>query len=324
MVYDTSNPPRKRCSKCKEYFPPTSEYFTKLSKSKDGLAYWCRSCGVKYHTESNRKIGHKPLNRSITQDGNRRCTKCHEWYPDTFEYFYKDPQKKTGKNPACKTCNDAQKQNWRKENPDKVLATSRRQQANMTPEQKARQNENSRRISKEKYWADPGAASRKFKEYYQRTREYHVLRRAKYRKEHPDKIIETGRKSDRKRIGTPAYIAKRHRRVARKIGLPDNFTAQDWQHALKHFDNRCAVCGKVPDFWTVLAPDHWIPLASPDCIGTVPKNIIPLCHARKDGQGTCNNQKHNRNAAEWLTSKYGKRKASKILKRIQEYFDSLE
>lgn len=67
--------------------------------------------------------------------------------------------------------------------------------------------------------------------------------------------------------------------------------------------------------------DHWIALTDSrtDNPGTVVENIIPLCH----GWGGCNNNKRNRDAAEWLTKKLGPRKAKKKLAEIQAYFDSL-
>jgi len=40
--------------------------------------------------------------------------------------------------------------------------------------------------------------------------------------------------------------AQMHRRRARKRGLPDTFTAADWQAALDHFGGCCAVCGRPP------------------------------------------------------------------------------
>ena len=67
--------------------------------------------------------------------------------------------------------------------------------------------------------------------------------------------------------------------------------------------------------------DHWIPASdpSPDNPGTVPTNIIPLCH----GIDSCNQSKSNKSAATWLTERYGPRKAAVILTRIEGYFASL-
>lgn len=118
--------------------------------------------------------------------------------------------------------------------------------------------------------------------------------------------------------------ANSHRRLARKRNLPDTFTAADWQHALDYFDGCCAACGRPAGLWHTIAADHWIALSDPACPGTVPTNIVPLCHPRKDGGSSCNVSKHNKNAEQWLAEKLGKRKAKQILARIQVYFDSLK
>jgi hypothetical protein len=68
-----------------------------------------------------------------------------------------------------------------------------------------------------------------------------------------------------------------------------------------------------------MAADHWIPLASPDCPGSIPTNIVPLCH----GEGGCNNSKGKHNPVEWLDRRFGKRKAKQVLARILAYFDTL-
>lgn len=62
--------------------------------------------------------------------------------------------------------------------------------------------------------------------------------------------------------------------------------------------------------------DHFIALTDtrPNNPGTVPTNIVPSC-------GICNDSKGNKNAAEWLIAKFGKRRAYAILKRIEIYFE---
>jgi hypothetical protein len=104
--------------------------------------------------------------------------------------------------------------------------------------------------------------------------------------------------------------------------LPSAFTPHDWERCLSYWNNSCAVCGRPRGLWHTIAADHWIALSDPrpNNPGTVPTNIIPLCH----GIDGCNNSKHDNDATEWLTRKYGRRKAKKILERIQKYFDSLK
>ena len=66
--------------------------------------------------------------------------------------------------------------------------------------------------------------------------------------------------------------------------------------------------------------DHWIPLTSPECPGTIPTNVVPLC----DGIDGCNESKNDSNALEWLTRKYDQRKAQKIFEKIDAYFRSIK
>ena len=104
--------------------------------------------------------------------------------------------------------------------------------------------------------------------------------------------------------------------IVRKRSLPNTFTREDWQRALEYWDYRCAVCNRPRGLWHTLTADHWIPLNSPDCPGTIPTNLIPLCH----GQDGCNNSKSGRLPDVWLDKKLGKRKAAEKRAEIEAYF----
>lgn len=110
---------------------------------------------------------------------------------------------------------------------------------------------------------------------------------------------------------------------SRKAALPADFKPSDWQHALNYFNGCCAVCGRQLNDLLGDYPaqaDHWIPMCAVDCPGTVRTNIVPLC-----GQvGGCNQLKGTKRPEQWLTERYGKRKAKQILSRIEAYFKSLE
>ena len=41
----------KRCTKCKQEYPTTKEYFVVRSSSSDGLDSWCRGCKREYATK---------------------------------------------------------------------------------------------------------------------------------------------------------------------------------------------------------------------------------------------------------------------------------
>jgi hypothetical protein len=104
--------------------------------------------------------------------------------------------------------------------------------------------------------------------------------------------------------------------IVRKRRLPDTFTDQDWQRALEYWGHQCAVCGRPRGLWHTLAADHWIPLSDPDCPGTIPTNIVPLCH----GEGGCNNSKRSRSPQDWLEAKLGRKQAFQKLIEIDAYF----
>lgn len=107
------------------------------------------------------------------------------------------------------------------------------------------------------------------------------------------------------------------KRRARKISLPDGFTLHDWQRCLEYFHNCCAVCGKPFESNKTTHADHWIPLSSVNCPGTIPVNIIPLCGG-KDG---CNNSKHKKHPLDWLIDKFGEEFAYRKFSEIQTYFE---
>ena len=114
---------------------------------------------------------------------------------------------------------------------------------------------------------------------------------------------------------------ERRRRTLKSV-LAYDFTLDDESRALDYWNGRCAVCDRpLIDLFGehYAAMDHWIALSDPrpDNPGTVPTNMIPLCH----GVGGCNNKKGNRDPVEWLIAEFGKRKSMKILERIETYFE---
>lgn len=89
---------------------------------------------------------------------------------------------------------------------------------------------------------------------------------------------------------------------------------EGWLKTLEYFDFRCAVCGRPQGLWHFLARDHWIPKSRGG--RTSLDNLVPLCH----GWDGCNNHKGNKDVHEWLVSVYGARKAKRIEKRVNDYF----
>lgn len=118
------------------------------------------------------------------------------------------------------------------------------------------------------------------------------------------------------------YRQAEARRRAREKGLPATFTHLDEMFANQYWQYGCAVCGRENGFWHVIALDHWIPIVHPLCPGTVPGNMVPLCHAKKGAppeQRGCNQSKSSNDPLVWLQTMMTPRAAQKKLKAIHTF-----
>lgn len=234
----------------------------------------------------------------------KRCSRCERNFPATLEYFYAEKRHGPGAlRSTCKACTNAQNKETR--DPDKLREYGRKW---------AEENRDSRRKSVREWRA------RNLQE--QRTREKKVkqadperlTKSAKWKKDNPEKTRQQRKAYEQKNRYKLNEITRRY--FSRKANRPDNFTEKDWQFALDHFGGCCAVCCRPPGLFHTLAMDHWIPISSSHCPGTIPANMIPLCH----GINGCNNSKHNRDPESWLIAKYGKKRGCAILSKIHRFF----
>lgn len=249
------------------------------------------------------------------------CTKCGIEKPLTAEFFHPRKDSKTGFRRDCRDCRRNHDKVWKAENTEKVLEAAKRW--NAANAEKAREYKKryraantKKRLEYEKRYRieNPDKVRAKSRRYYAENAEKLRENEKRYRTENAEKLRA---RAARYRQNNPDKVkAIKHRRRAREHGLPASFTSQDWITALEHFEHRCAVCGRPVGLWHSLAADHWIPISSPSCPGTIPTNIVPLCQ----GNGGCNNSKGASDPQEWLVGKYGKRKAKAILARIETYF----
>lgn len=283
------------------------------------------------------------------------------WQPATSGYFNTRRQCKDGFAPYCKFCTAALAKAWREANPDKArekntknyrshiekrreyqreyhyadsdarleyMREYRLTNADMLREKRREYRqinyevvtERSRKYGRVYYQANRGKMSEKGREYREANPEKERERHRKYNEANPEKRRERGRSWRKTNPDKALAIKQRHRAIKR--GLPNIFTAADWQRALDYFNGCCAVCGRqLRDLFGThtAAADHWIPLTDTHSNnpGTVPTNIIPLCH----GVGGCNNRKFNRDPLEFLETEFGKRRAKQILARIEAYFE---
>lgn len=85
----------KLCAKCKQYYPSTSEFFSRDKNRSDGLFPHCKQCRSKQRRK----------NIPIPVDpGFKRCSKCKDVFPETIEYFESTKTIKSGLHSQCKAC----------------------------------------------------------------------------------------------------------------------------------------------------------------------------------------------------------------------------
>lgn len=256
----------------------------------------------------------------------RKCKTCGVEYPETLEYFHKGKGYRGGLRPYCKSCISAAyyadpepakrraKQSYQRD-PQRAYEQSRQRRAENPERWKEYQ-----RTYRLKHKAEIYKKNLKWKRANLEKARFWSARWRENNKERLRNYWTSPRVLEQKREYAKLHPEHRRaikqRRRARRSGLPDTFRTSDWKFALDYFNSLCAVCGRQIGLWHTLAADHWIPLFSPDCPGTVPDNIVPLCH----GADGCNNSKGSTPPATWLRERYGPRRANNILKKIDAYF----
>lgn len=126
-----SQPLLKRCSKCGNDYPATPEYFSKMSASKDGLKVWCRSCVSEYNKayrathleelrEYNRQFRATPEAKARKREL-ASTPEYREWANQYMAQYRAIPEKKRHFQEYM--------QEWGKNNPDRITASSHRRRA---------------------------------------------------------------------------------------------------------------------------------------------------------------------------------------------------
>lgn len=220
----------------------------------------------------------------------KRCCVCQEDFPATVEYFHPRPDSPDGLRNNCRVCQNKRSKKYHADNTDDLKAYHLKYYQ-----------ENRDRLQ-------------------QKQRDYEAQNRERARKRvRLWKLANPERVKNREARNQASAISRRIRREARKSALPDNFTPQDWRFAIDYFGGRCAACGRPPGLFHTLAADHFMALSSLGCPGSVPANIVPLCH----GVDGCNNSKFTADPEEWLIRKFGKKQGKAILAKIQEFFSKV-
>ena len=256
----------------------------------------------------------------------KRCSKCKIEKPLTPEYFHRQSKRTSdGYKAECKECSNAFQKHLLETTNLGEIKRLKQQERLSNPEYRNTRNDKRRKQYNEDH------------EYRQK-----LLDEQRRKRQRPKEIEARSKKKAQLRAD-PEYKAKErkyqqsergrelnrqrgHRRRAKERGLPNTLTYEEFQCCKEYWGDRCCVCGRPADLWHSIVQEHWIAINDPrpDNPGNVATNILPMCHSLPgvgSGDAGCNNSKHDNDPLEWLTRKFGKRKATEIYQRILDYFD---
>lgn len=316
---DTST---QRCTLCQQVFPLTPEYWHRDSGRKCGFRTRCRECELAI------KRGDLVVLKSRIEgdpDILKFCHTCQTWMPATTEYFSVHKGGLHGLRTPCKSCcslikrgllvtidpfkcEDGYKrcvqcQECKPATPEYFETDKRSLDGLGSPCRTC-----SRENGKKKRAANPEKKREEGRVYREKFPDKMRFFRNRWKQEHPEK--------------GSAYS---HTRNAKKRNLPYQWEGDDILCMMDYWEHRCCICGQPADFWHVIAYDHWIPISDqrPDNPGTVPWNMLPMCHSKAGANGLCgcNNSKGNKDPRQWITEKLGKKAAGKKLAEIEAYFE---
>lgn len=250
----------KRCSKCKQEKPATTEYFTRKKRMSDGLNGWCKQCGRDNYQ------------KYMITDGDERRRRNRE---NAQKYRSEDPEK------FRKISRDNGRL-YRLRHPEKARAVA------VVASRKYRaKNPDKVRLSNARWAAlHPGAAS----ERAIRWRRQNPERFRQYRRQYwvtNSERIKAKLRADRF-INREKYIARESRRRSRKRNAEGKHTAHDIMVQYGRQRGKCYYCGcKMGKKYHV---DHVIPLVRGG--GNGPENIVIACPH-------CNMSKGSKLPHEW-------------------------
>lgn len=318
----------KRCSKCGEVKPATTEHFNRL---KGGLQSWCKECKRADHLRNKEHRNQQAMDRyyrlhpkAELPEGFKRCCRCGVIKPSTLEHFGLLRKTKDGFKHQCRECvkayyesnkHDILRRNKERyeANKEKVLEGCRLYRL-----RNAEQRDN---YNKRYYAANRDAvlaACRRYKAKHQQQRQ---AKDRDYYKRNSEKIKSMAKEyyaanKDALRANRAVYAREwntsehgrclkrlyQHRRNNLKRGLMSTLTAEQWEECLIYFDHSCAYCG---DKEVVLHQEHVLPVLEGGPYTR--QNIIPACPS-------CNSSKGAKSPESWYESRdfYDQKRHKKI------------
>lgn len=258
----------------------------------------------------------------------KQCTKCKQ--SKDMSAFNADRTRTDGLSPWCREC---RKRSY-KEHYEQVESAKRKARRQTGPEYYKRLQREWRRknaakvklLDRQRYRRDKAKRLAMLAKRYTKKKAEIRAKQNAYWWANRAKILAAKKRRDGARIEEirarqraywrthrEVYYAAKARRKARLRGLPADWKRADQDFALRYWSGACPVCGAVLGKRRKVNFDHWIPLAAPECPGTVPRNMLPLCAG-------CNLAKRHKAPALWLEEKFGSERTAQILGEVAKFF----
>lgn len=198
------------------------------------------------------------------------CTKCNT--EKDISNFFRRAKNKDGRNSWCKECDQANLNNWRSRNHDKVSEQSKRSYYRNREEKIKRVIEWSKKNpERHNYFVDL---------WHRKNKDKVNSSNKKYRENNPEKVREITRNYRTKHPEKNTQYNENRR--SRKISNGGSISDKEWVSIKIKYGNICLCCGRND---VKLTMDHIVPLSKGGLHS--PDNIQPLC-------GRCNSRKHNK------------------------------
>lgn len=239
-----------------------------------------------------------------------RCKLELELNNDNFAIFKRS---KDGFSSICKPCKREYDKEYREKNKEKIKVKQRKYSEQRKVYYKKWYEENQEHVKAYRE-ANKEKKTEQNKRYWAENKEKEKVRVNKWRKENADYIKQyriENRERDREQL-RKWYNTERGRKIsmtrtnvyrAKKKMLLNDFTVEQWDECLKHFNNTCAYCGEHHE---VLEQEHFIPVSKGGPF--TKENIVPACR-------NCNASKLNQDFFEWYPKQnyYSIERENKIL-----------
>ncbi len=250
----------------------------------------------------------------ISDTTTKTCRKCLVVQP--IEAFH---SRGSGRRPVCKECRCEVLRDQYKDRREQILGRQKKRRQEMSLDERNKRQREYVDKNREHYrelWRKPwheGGKKAYLKAWKKKNRKKVSAQHRKWVLANQERVREYHREYEKtyRQLKPEKTKLRLLRRKARRLSLQADFNEADMAFAIGYWKNCCPVCGFSFGF-VVLNWDHWIPLTLPTCLGTVPKNMIPLCQS-------CNKSKHDNDPWEWLTNALGT-KAKKKSREIREFF----